>query len=143
MPATRTSRAIVTASAAALLCCAAAPATPAAAEPQPPMHMSSGLIKGGADGRPHEFECPAMQHLFSGGYRLSARPGHKLGSDPADVIENRANDNATGWIVTVRKQQVVAPARGKNRPTTGATAASAADLTIHVVCSDETMSHGA
>jgi hypothetical protein len=78
-----------------------------------------------------------MQHLYSGGFALGAAPGYRLGSTPADVIESRANDHSTGCIVTVRKSQVWKPYGDRNHP------ARPTDLTIHVVWSDDTMSHGA
>ncbi|WP_330460357.1 hypothetical protein OIB37_27890 [Streptomyces sp. NBC_00820] len=136
MPGTRLSRLPLAACAAATaLLCSAAPA--AADPPQPPMHMSGALLVGGADGRRHELDCPAMQHVESGGYTLSAGSGRRLGKEAADLIESRPNDLASGWIIAVRKPQVWHTTQGKERP------AGAADLRIHLVCTDDTMSHGA
>jgi hypothetical protein len=134
MPGTRTPLA-VTAGALTLLFCAAAPT---AAEPQPPQHTAAPVIHGGADGSRHEVFCPGMQHVESGGYVLTAKSGTKLSEVPADVIENRPNDHATGWILAVRKTTRRYLAYGVLGQEAGP-----ADLTIHLVCTDETMSHGA
>ncbi|MFJ3311021.1 hypothetical protein ACIPSA_50480 [Streptomyces sp. NPDC086549] len=128
MPRTRTALA-VTAGAAALLVCAASPSM--ADPPEPPRHVAQ-FFKDGADGRPHEAFCPAMQHVYSGGFTVSAGKGARLAPQSADVVESRPNDHAAGWIVTVHKSQVSNHAQ-----------ASPADLTIHLACTDDTMSHGA
>jgi hypothetical protein len=106
------------------------------------------LIPGGADGTPHEVFCPNTQHAYGGGFTLSAREGTRLSEHPAaDVRENRPNDNATGWIVTVHKitrwqqpqhEQHGPTGKDNNKPDD----AGPADLTIHLTCSDETEMHG-
>ncbi|MGW0878278.1 hypothetical protein [Streptomyces sp. NPDC002671] len=134
MPGTRMP--LAAAGALALLCFVAAPA--AADPPEPPMEVGGTLIHAGADGSPREVFCPAMQHVFGGGFALTASNGNRLSKEPADLIESRPNDHATGWIVAVRKTQLTnqLPVIGHN--------AGPADLTIHLVCSDEsTMLHGA
>ncbi|WP_316752621.1 hypothetical protein [Streptomyces herbicida] len=128
MPRTRTAVTAV-AGAAALLVCAA----PAVADPPQPPHHFSVFVPGGADGRPHEALCPAAQHAYSGGYTISAKQDAVLGTDRTDVTEDRMNDHATGWIITVRKAQTW-PFLKRSAP---------ADLTIHIACSDDVMSHGA
>ena len=134
MPGTHTHLAAA-AGALTLLCCAAAPA---AADPQPPQHLAGPVLRGGADGSGHQVFCPGMQHVQSGGYVLTAQSGTKLSDVPADVIENRPNSHATGWIVSVRKSTWSDQGYGENHQDAGP-----ADLTIHLVCTDETMSHGA
>ncbi|MDQ0993608.1 hypothetical protein [Streptomyces sp. V3I7] len=130
-----TARTVLTATVAAtaLLGCAVAPAAALADPPQPPRHLSK-LIRGGADGRPHEVFCPSMQHIYSGGFTLTAASGTRLSTEPADVLESRPNDHATGWIVTVRKAQVWRYRHHRSGP---------ADLTVHLACTDDTMMHGA
>ncbi|MFE1879816.1 hypothetical protein [Streptomyces diastatochromogenes] len=133
MPGTRTSLAAA-AGALTLLCCAAAPA----AADQPPQSLAGPLISGGADGHRHEVFCPGMQHVQSGGYALSAKSGTEFSEVPADVLENRPNSHATGWIVAVRKTTWQGHDSGTDRREAGP-----ADLRIHLVCTDDTMSHGA
>jgi hypothetical protein len=131
MPRTRT---VFTTAVAALTLfgCTVATATAAADPSEPPRHLAK-LVRGGADGRPHEAFCPAMQHVLSGGFTISAASGARLSRDPADIIESRSNDDANGWYVAVRKPQL-----WRIRHYAGA-----ADLTIHLVCTDDTMTHGA
>ncbi|WBO63216.1 hypothetical protein [Streptomyces camelliae] len=160
MTATRVRVPLAAAGALALLGCAVAPATALADPPQPPHEITGQLIPGGADGTRHEVLCPPQQHAYGGGYALSARTGTRLSEDsPADVWENRPNDNASGWIVTVRKttwlQQPQQPQKPKpkpqheqheqHRPDGGSEErhdAGPADLTLHVTCSDEAQMHG-
>ncbi|MGW0767364.1 hypothetical protein [Streptomyces sp. NPDC002676] len=158
MPGTRMP--LAAAGALALLCCVAAPA--AADPPEPPMEVGGTLIHAGADGSPREVFCPAMQHVFGGGFALTASNGNRLSLEPADLIESRPNDHATGWIVAVRKTQLsqaqwnqlygighdnglgVSIGVSKSSDKRGGHNAGPADLTIHLVCSDEsTMLHGA
>ncbi|MBK3567067.1 hypothetical protein [Streptomyces sp. MBT62] len=168
MPGTTPGKISVTCAALALsLLGTAAVSAAAAAEPQPPQHVVGELIRGGADGSPHEVFCPAMQHVYGGGYEITAAPGARLGPKPADLLVSRSNDNASGWIVAVHKGQISPhgpqepqePQKPqdqhdqqhdgrtggsmKNHAKPGKHDAEPADLTIHLVCSDETMSHGA
>ncbi|MDR3083859.1 MAG: hypothetical protein LBV60_23580 [Streptomyces sp.] len=136
---TRTStRTAVTAVAgvAALLGPAAAQATALSLEPPQTLHVAGRVIPGGADGRPHELFCPAPQSAFSGGFAISASKGSRLAPKPADVLQSRPNDNATGWIVTVRKQQI-RPERNPRHLHTGP-----ADLVIHLTCTEGMPTHG-
>lgn len=113
-------------------------ATQAAALPlEPPqtLHVAGQVIAGGADGRPHELFCPAPQSAFSGGFAISASEGSSLAPEPADVLESRPNDNATGWIVTVRKEQI--RGRASRHPRT-----APADLVIHLECTEGMPTHG-
>ncbi|MEV0634066.1 hypothetical protein AB0I77_03635 [Streptomyces sp. NPDC050619] len=136
-PRTRTAITAVTAvaGAAALLGPAATQATALALDPQPPHHITGKVIKGGADGRPHQLFCPAPQNAYSGGYTVSASQGARFAPEPTDVIESRPNANANGWIVTVRKQQIRSGDYGKSE-------ATPADLVIHVVCTEGMPTHG-
>ncbi|MEU9454363.1 hypothetical protein [Streptomyces sp. NPDC048277] len=127
-----TCAALVASLAASLLGAATGPAVAAADPPEPPQHIAGELIRGGADGRPHEVFCPAMQHVYSGGFEITAARGNRLAPEPTDVLVDRSNDNASGWIVAVHKDQF------RRQHETGP-----ADLTVHLVCSDDTMSHGA
>ncbi|WP_129306000.1 hypothetical protein [Streptomyces sp. L2] len=140
---------LAAAAALALLGCAAAPAVAVADPPQPPREITGKVVPGGADGTPHEVMCPAMQHAYGGGYALTAsRPGTRLSEEAADVLENRPNDHATGWIVAVhkstwwREQQGHKPHGGRQDGTKWRDAGPA-DLTIHVSCTDDVMTHGA
>ncbi|MFI2205996.1 hypothetical protein ACH47Z_35535 [Streptomyces sp. NPDC020192] len=156
---------LAAAGALALLGYAAAPASALADPPEPPQHIAATLIPGGADGTRHEVFCPATQHAYGGGYTLSAPKGTRLSEDaPADVWENRPNDNASGWIVTVRKttwwqQQPSNEQHGqhgqheqhwpdgtdKNKDKDKDKKqheAGPADLTIHLTCSDDAEMHG-
>lgn len=121
--------------------------TPAAADPpQPPLHVTGEVIRGGADGRPHELFCPAPFHAYSGGYTIKAADGSRLVEESADLLESRPNDNATGWIVAVRKGQAVPSPhhhphhdhhRAHPRPRI-----VPADLVVHVVCTQDVPKHG-
>ncbi|MFC9925887.1 hypothetical protein [Streptomyces sp. NPDC127190] len=129
---------LAAAAAFALLGCAAAPAL-AADPPQPPREITGPVLRGGADGTRHELFCPAMQHVYGGGYSLSAsKPDTTLSDEPADVLENRPNDTATGWIVAVHKTTWWHPRRAGAKHEAGP-----ADLTLHITCSDDVMTHGA
>ncbi|RPE39655.1 hypothetical protein EDD90_2668 [Streptomyces sp. Ag109_O5-1] len=120
---------------------ATAPAVAVSDPPQPPQHIAGELIRGGADGRPHQVFCPAMQHVYGGGFEITAPRGTRLGPEPTDVLADRPNDNATGWIVAVHKD--LARRKGSRDGGPGMHEPGPADLTIHLVCSDDTMSHGA
>ncbi|MFI7297513.1 hypothetical protein [Streptomyces sp. NPDC050121] len=139
---------LAAAGALALLGCTVAPAAALADSPQPPRHIVGELIPGGADGTRHEVFCPDTQHVYGGGFSLSARNGTQLSEDAAaDVQENRPNDNATGWIVTVHKiTWWQRPRHGQRGPAGGDKKkggdAGPADLTIHLTCSDDTEMHG-
>ncbi|MFI9154321.1 hypothetical protein [Streptomyces sp. NPDC053367] len=134
----RTTRAALAAAAGAVallgLC-----VTPAAADPpQPPRHITGKVIPGGADGRPHELFCPAPFHAYSGGFTLKARKGARFLKEAADLLESRPNDTATGWIVTVRKGQVLpSPHHHRAHPRI-----EPADLVVHVVCTQDLPTHG-
>lgn len=92
-----------------------------------PQAVPGGVIRGGADGSPRTLMCPPEENVLSGGFALSAPQGRTLGHAPADLVESRPTEDATGWIVTVRKD--LAPA-GRSRPAHG----TPADLTLYVVC---------
>ncbi|MCZ4123526.1 hypothetical protein [Streptomyces sp. H39-S7] len=124
------------AGAAALLGPAATQATALSLEPPQTLHVAGQVIPGGADGRPHELFCPAPQSAFSGGFAISASKGSSLARESADILESRPNDDATGWIVTVRKQQI-RPGADPKHPHTGP-----ADLVIHLACTEGMPTHG-
>lgn len=135
--ATRTRAAVaVVAGVAALLGPAATQATALPLEPPQTLHVAGRVIPGGADGRPHELFCPAPQSAFSGGFAISASKGARLAPEPTDLLESRPNDDATGWIVTVRKQQI-RPGGTPRHPHTGP-----ADLVIHLACTEGMPTHG-
>jgi hypothetical protein len=140
----RTTRAAVAAVAGAvtLLGPCVTPATALAADPpQPPRHITGKVIRGGADGRPHELFCPAPFNAYSGGFSVKAGKDARLIEEPADLIESRPNDNATGWIIAVRKGQYVAPKHPSPGYRTPARI-EPADLVIHVVCTQDVPMHG-
>ncbi|CAG6398712.1 hypothetical protein NMG29_28130 [Streptomyces cocklensis] len=87
-----------------------------------------GLIKGGADGSQRTLMCPPEENVLSGGFVVSAPEGRRLGHVPADLTESRPTEDATGWVVTVRKD--LAP-DGRSRPSAHG---GPADLTLYVVC---------
>ncbi|MBT2477527.1 hypothetical protein [Streptomyces sp. ISL-94] len=95
---------------------------------QPPQTVVGPLIPGGADGSPHLVRCPPMQSVYSGGFTITADPGRELSESPADLLESRPNENATGWVIAVRKGQT----RGRD----GRHGARPANLRITIVCSD-------
>ncbi|GAB2724270.1 hypothetical protein [Kitasatospora kifunensis] len=89
-----------------------------------PQTVTTPVIEGGADGKPHLLLCPPDENVFSGGYLVTPGAGRMLDREPADVLESRANEDATGWIIAVRKND--APTRGGE--------SSPANLTIRIVC---------
>ena len=103
-------------------------ATAAAQGTVQPQAVSGSVIRGGADGSPRTLMCPAEENVLSGGFALSAPGGRTLGHIPADLLESRPTEDATGWTVTVRKD--LAPAK-PGRPVTHVVPA---DLTLFVVC---------
>jgi hypothetical protein len=121
---------------AALLGPAASPVAALALDPSQPPHSITGeVIRNGADGRPRELFCPASQNAYSGGFTVSAGEGARLAQEPTDLVESRPNQNATGWIVTVRKNQIRPQ---HHRDPHG----EPADLVIHVVCTEGMPTHG-
>ena len=84
-----------------------------------PQAVPGAVIKGGADGSPRTLMCPPEENVMSGGYVLSAAPGHTLSTVPADLLETRPTADATGWIIAVHKSV-------EN--------GSPADLRLYVVC---------
>lgn len=124
----RTRTRVVAAGAAALAAASAAlSGGTATAAPQgavQPQAVAGGVILGGADGKPRTLMCPAEENVMSGGFTVSADAGHKLGPDPADLLESRPTADATGWVIAVRKLQL-ADAKEKAKP---------ANLVVHVVC---------
>ncbi|WP_152648837.1 hypothetical protein [Streptacidiphilus anmyonensis] len=120
--------ALASAALAALL--AATVSTPAGARParrdfQQPQAVTGKLISKGADGTEQTLMCPPEESVLGGGYSVSAPTGHTLDATPADVLSDRPTDDATGWIVAVRK----------HLSATGGTAAPA-DLTLQIVCTE-------
>ncbi|WUH89269.1 hypothetical protein OG900_03350 [Streptomyces sp. NBC_00433] len=93
-----------------------------------PQAVQGSVIRGGADGTPRTLMCPPEENVLSGGFAISAPQGGVLGHGAADLLESRPTPDATGWVVTVRKN--LAPAE-RGRP--GAHVAPA-DLTLFVVC---------
>ncbi|SEN28596.1 hypothetical protein [Actinacidiphila rubida] len=89
-----------------------------------PEAVPGSVIAGGADGTPRTLTCPPQENATGGGFTLSAAPGSRLSTTPADVLENRPTADATGWTIAVRKDLTTQQA--------GRTAA--ADLTLYVVC---------
>jgi hypothetical protein len=95
-----------------------------------PQAVQGPVVKGGADGTPRTLMCPPEENVLSGGYALTAPDGRTLDRLPADVLESRPTPDATGWVVTVRKD--LAPVdRRHGHPSR---AAAPADLTLFVVC---------
>lgn len=68
-----------------------------------PQAVPGNVVKGGADGSPRTLMCPPEENVMSGGFALSAGPGHTLSSVPADLLESRPTADATGWTIAVRK----------------------------------------
>lgn len=68
-----------------------------------PVAVTGPVIHGGADGKEHTLMCPPDENAMGGGFKLSGRDGRELGDTPSDVLESRPTDDATGWIVAVRK----------------------------------------
>ncbi|SHM08396.1 hypothetical protein [Actinacidiphila paucisporea] len=93
-----------------------------------PQAVQGSVIRGGADGTPRTLMCPPEENVLSGGFALSAPQGRALGRGPADLLESRPTPDATGWVITVRKD--LAPA-DRGRP---GTLGAPADLTLFVVC---------
>ncbi|MFC8722360.1 hypothetical protein [Kitasatospora sp. NPDC057198] len=116
--------AVAAAAAFATVACGSAAASPRAG--QPPHAVTGPVISGGADGTPHLLQCPPGEWAYGGGFDISPAPGGSLDPVPADVLENRPNDNGSAWIVTVRKNDCP-DGTGRVRP---------ADLTVHVVCTE-------
>jgi hypothetical protein len=119
-------RAAVAAGAAVLAYLAGGSATAAPQDTVQPQAVPGGVIAGGADGTPRTLMCPPEENAMGGGFTVSAAPGRRLDSTPADILENHPTADATGWIVSVRKSTVAAD-RGHH-------SAQAADLTVYVVC---------
>lgn len=94
-----------------------------------PQAVQGPVIKGGADGRPRTLMCPAEENVLSGGFALSAPKGRRLGHVPSDLVESRPTEDATGWVVAVRKD--LAP---KGRGRHHSARVTPADLTIWLVC---------
>lgn len=93
-----------------------------------PQAVTGPTIPGGADGKPHELLCPADESVYGGGFSITPGENRQLDRWPTDVLESRPNDEATGWIVTVRRNDCPPEgAKGEPRP---------ADLTIRIVCTD-------
>ncbi|MDH6109303.1 hypothetical protein P3T36_000075 [Kitasatospora sp. MAP12-15] len=100
--------AVAAALATALLTVGTAGATSAAAATRgavQPQTVTGDVIPNGADGSQHTLMCPPEESVLSGGYALTAQPGHTLAPLPADLLESRPNADASGWIVSVRKFQ--------------------------------------
>jgi hypothetical protein len=93
-----------------------------------PQAVQGGVVAGGADGSPRTLMCPPEENVLGGGFALSAPDGRRLGTVPADLVESRPTEDATGWVVAVRKG--LAPDRRDRH----AGHADPADLTIWVVC---------
>lgn len=93
-----------------------------------PQAVQGAVIKGGADGTPRTLMCPPEENVLSGGFALSAPEGRRLGHVPADLVESRPTEDATGWVVAVRKD--LTP-EGRDRHPGHA---GPADLTVWVVC---------
>ncbi|MGW2250596.1 hypothetical protein ACWCXH_10380 [Kitasatospora sp. NPDC001660] len=102
----------------------------AAATPSPlaPQAVAGPTIQGGADGKPHELLCPPDESVYGGGFSVTPGENRRLDRHPTDVLESRPNDDATGWIVAVRKDDCP-PEGGKGEP-------RPANLTIRIVCTD-------
>jgi hypothetical protein len=134
----RTTRAALAAVASAVTLLGLCSAPAAADPPQPPRHISGKVIRGGADGRPHELICPAPFQAYSGGFTVKARKDARFVEEPADLLESRPNDTATGWIVAVRKGQLLpSPHHHRAHPRI-----EPADLVVHVVCTQDLPTHG-
>lgn len=121
-------RAAAAAGTSVLVVTAGSGATAVAQTTVQPQAVRGGLIKGGADGSRHTLMCPPEENALSGGFSLSAPEGRRLGHVPADLTESRPTEDATGWVVTVRKD--LAP-DGRSRPSAHG---GPADLTLYVVC---------
>ncbi|MFG1811216.1 hypothetical protein [Streptomyces sp. NPDC049040] len=93
-----------------------------------PQAVPGSVIKAGADGSPRTLMCPPEESVLSGGFVLSAPQGRHLGRAAADLVESRPTEDATGWIIAVRKN--LAPAAHGRSAAHG----TPADLTLYVVC---------
>ncbi|MGC0328729.1 hypothetical protein RKD23_001719 [Streptomyces sp. SAI-170] len=142
----RTTPAVLAAAAATVTllgtCVTPATALAVADPPQPPIHITGKVIRGGADGRPHQLICPAPFNAYSGGFTVRAGKDGRLIQEPADLLESRPNDNANGWIVAVRKGQYVEPQHPRPYSDRTPTRIEPADLVIHVVCTQDMPTHG-
>jgi len=87
-----------------------------------PQAVSGTTISRGADGLEHTLMCPPDENVLGGGFTVSA---------PADVLTSRSTEDATGWIVAVRKS--LRPVNGHAGP---------ADLTVQVVCTEGEVTPG-
>ncbi|WP_033221776.1 hypothetical protein [Kitasatospora phosalacinea] len=94
-----------------------------------PQAVTGPTIQGGADGLPHELLCPPDESVYSGGFSVTPGENRTLDRQPTDVLENRPNEDATGWIVAVRRDDCP-PAKGADGEHRHA------NLTLHVVCTD-------
>ncbi|MFF3110365.1 hypothetical protein ACFVSN_14325 [Kitasatospora sp. NPDC057904] len=93
-----------------------------------PQSVTGPTLRGGADGKPHELLCPPDESVYGGGFSITPGENRRLDRQTTDVLENRPNDDATGWIVAVRKDDCPPEGqKGEPRP---------ADLTIRIVCTD-------
>ncbi|WP_031516727.1 hypothetical protein [Streptomyces sp. NRRL F-5123] len=93
-----------------------------------PQAVQGGVVTGGADGSPRTLMCPPEENVLSGGFALSAPAGRRLGTVPADLVQSRPTEDATGWVIAVRKD--LAPDRRDRHAGHG----GPADLTMWVVC---------
>jgi hypothetical protein len=121
-------RAAATAGISMLAVTAGGGATAVAQTTVQPQAVQGGVIKGGADGTPRTLMCPPEENVLSGGFALSAPDGRLLGHVPADLVESRPTEDATGWVVTVRKD-LIPEGRGRHKGRI-----DPADLTLWVVC---------
>lgn len=134
--------ALAAAALAGTACGTAAAATMGTVQPQT---VPGPVIHGGADGTPRTVMCPAEENAMGGGFTVSAPDGRQLDGDPSDVLQSRPTADATGWIVSVRKNLAADNGRpghdpvfpgGPRRPAHLAQheGADPADLTVYVVC---------
>ncbi|UWE14091.1 hypothetical protein [Actinacidiphila bryophytorum] len=128
MISTTLKRAAATAGISMLAVTAGGGATAVAQTTVQPQAVQGGVIKGGADGTPRTLMCPPEENVLSGGFALSAPDGRLLGHVPADLVESRPTEDATGWVVTVRKD-LTPEGRGRHKGRI-----DPADLTLWVVC---------
>jgi hypothetical protein len=96
-----------------------------------PQAVSGTTISRGADGLEHTLMCPPDENVLGGGFTVSAPAGRQLDAVPADVLTSRSTEDATGWIVAVRKS--LRPVNGHAGP---------ADLTVQVVCTEGEVTPG-
>ncbi|MFB7666940.1 hypothetical protein ACFC1R_23825 [Kitasatospora sp. NPDC056138] len=120
---------IVMAAAAGVFVLAATSGSAAATPSMLAPHAVAGdTIQGGADGKPHELLCPPDENVYGGGFSVTPSANRRLDERPTDVLESRPNDDATGWIVAVRKSDCPPDGQhGDSKP---------ANLTIHIVCTE-------